>query len=65
LRKLRQLTVQQNLQDVLDEAADATGRNTRVWGVFGHLGNGGLIYFLIILSLTNFKDFKKRKNFSC
>ena len=38
LIKLRNLGLVQNLEDLLEEVADATSRNTRVWGVFGHLG---------------------------
>jgi len=37
LQQLRQLSDNQNLEAILDEAAEATKRSSRVWGVFGHL----------------------------
>ena len=37
LIKLGNLGLVQNLEDLLEEVADATSRN-HVWGVFGHLG---------------------------
>ena len=39
--RLIQLSDVLNLETILEEAAEATSRSSRVWGVFGHLAVEG------------------------
>ena len=51
LIKLRNLHQPENLETVLNEAAEATYRNRRVFGVFGHLKNDD--QRLVVLSIDS------------
>ena len=51
LTMLRNLHQPENLETILNEAAEATYRNSRVFGVFGHLKNDD--QRLVVLSIDS------------